>query len=68
MSETPAKAFLRPGKVLLLTFAGVLIYLLALVVFVPAGWLWHQASAYVALPPEVQVSQVSGRVLSLIHI
>ncbi|EDM45939.1 type II secretion system protein N [Marinobacter algicola] len=64
MSETPAKAFLRPGKVFLLTLAGVLIYLVALVVLVPAGWLWHQASGYVALPPEVQVSQVSGRVWS----
>lgn len=64
MSETPAKAFLRPGKLFLLTFAGVLIYLVALVVLVPAGWLWHQASAHVQLPPEVQVRQVSGRAWS----
>lgn len=61
MSETPAKAFLRPGKVFLLTLAGVLIYLVALVALVPAGWLWHQASAHIQLPPEVQVRQVSGR-------
>lgn len=64
MSETPAKAFLRPGKVFLLTLAGVLIYLVALVVLVPAGWLWHQASAHVQLPPEVQVRQVSGKAWS----
>lgn len=61
MSETPAKAFLRPGKVFLLTLAGVLIYLLALVVLVPAGWLWQQASAHIELPPEIQVRQVSGK-------
>lgn len=64
MSETPAKAFLRPGKVFLLTLAGVLIYLVALVVLVPAGWLWHQASAHIQLPPEIQVRQVSGRAWS----
>lgn len=64
MSETPAKAFLRPGKVFLLTLAGVLIYLVALVVLVPAGWLWHQASAHVQLPPEIQVRQVSGKAWS----
>lgn len=61
MSETPAKAFLRPGKVFLLTLAGVLIYLVALVVLTPAGWLWQQASAHVQLPPEIQVRQVSGK-------
>ncbi|PXX91058.1 hypothetical protein DIT71_11210 [Marinobacter vulgaris] len=64
MTETPAKAFLRPGKVFLLTLVGVLVYLVALVVLVPAGWLWHQASAHVQLPPEVQVRQVSGKAWS----
>lgn len=64
MSETPAKAFLRPGKVFLLTLAGVLVYLAALVVLVPAGWLWQQASARMQLPPEVQVRQVSGKAWS----
>ena len=64
MSETPAKAFLRPGKIFLLTLAGVLIYLLALVVLVPAGWLWHQASAHIQLPPEIQIRQVSGKAWS----
>ncbi|NMT64760.1 type II secretion system protein N [Marinobacter orientalis] len=64
MSETQAKAFLRPGKVFLLTLAGVLVYLVALVVLVPAGWLWHQASAHIQLPPEIQVGQVSGKAWS----
>jgi general secretion pathway protein N len=64
MSETPAKAFLRPGKVFLLTLVGVLVYLVALVALVPAGWLWHQAEAYIQLPPEVQVRQVSGKAWS----
>lgn len=64
MSETPAKAFFRPGKLLLLILAGVLMYLLALVVLVPAGWLWQQASAHIQLPPEIQVRQVSGKAWS----
>lgn len=64
MSETPAKAFLRPGKIFLLTLAGVLIYLVALVALIPAGWLWHQASAHIQLPPEIQVRQVSGKAWS----
>lgn len=64
MNETPAKAFLRPGKIFLLTLAGVLIYLVALVVLVPAGWMWHQASAHIQLPPEIQVRQVAGKAWS----
>lgn len=44
----------------MLTLAGVLIYLIALVVFVPVGWLWQQARSYVPLPQEIQVQQVTG--------
>lgn len=61
MSESPTKAFLRPGKVFLLVLAGVLIYVGALVAMVPAGWLWQQAQGRVSLPPEVQVKQVTGK-------
>lgn len=61
MSESPVKAFLRPGKVFLLVLLGVLIYLGALVTLVPAGWLWQQAQGLVAMPSEVQVRQVTGR-------
>ncbi|MEX2473569.1 type II secretion system protein N [Marinobacter sp.] len=64
MTETAAKSFLRPGKICLLVLVGVLVYLVALVIWVPAGWLWHQASSYVVLPPQVQVQQVSGTVWS----
>lgn len=64
MTESASKAFLRPGKVFLLVLAGLLAYLVALVIWVPAGWVWHQASAYVTLPPQVQVRQVSGTVWS----
>lgn len=64
MTESTPKSFLRPGKVFLLVLAGVIIYLVALVILVPAGWLWHQASAHISLPPQVQVQQVSGTVWS----
>lgn len=60
MSESAAKSFLRPGKVFVLLLAGLLVYLVALIVWVPAGWIWHQASPYLTLPPQVQVQQVSG--------
>jgi len=62
MSDTESKPFLRPGKLFLLVLLGLFVYLGALIVFVPAGWVWHQASPYVALPPQVQVQQVAGRV------
>ena len=61
MSESPHKAFLRPGKVFLLTLAGVLIYIGALVYLVPAGWLWQQAKPHITLPPEIQVRQINGQ-------
>lgn len=60
MTESEPKAFLRPGKVFLLVLMGVFVYLLALVIWVPAGWLWHHASARITLPQQVQVRQVSG--------
>jgi len=61
MNEFPTKAFLRPGKVFLLALAGVLIYAGALVATVPAGWLWQQVQGQVALPPEIQVKQITGK-------
>jgi general secretion pathway protein N len=61
MTESPPKPFLRPGKLFLLTLAGVLIYLGALVTLVPAGWLWQQASGQVSLPPDVQIRQINGQ-------
>ncbi|MGM0767057.1 MAG: type II secretion system protein N [Pseudomonadota bacterium] len=62
MTDSEPKAFLRPGKVFLLVLAGVLVYLVALVIWVPAGWLWHHASSRITLPQQVQVRQVSGTV------
>ena len=61
MNDAEPKSFLRPGKVLLLLLLGALVYLLSLVFLVPAGWVWHQASAYLSLPPQVQVQQVAGK-------
>ncbi|MCM0612595.1 type II secretion system protein N [Marinobacter sediminum] len=62
MSDTETKSFLRPGKVILLVLLAALVYLTAVIVWVPAGWLWQQASARVNLPKQVQVQQVSGQV------
>jgi len=64
MTESAPKAFLRPGKVFLLVLAGVLVYLAALVIWVPAGWLWHKAAPHVSLPSQVDIRQVSGTVWS----
>ncbi|MBE0486751.1 type II secretion system protein N [Marinobacter sp.] len=61
MTESRPKPFLRPGKVLLLLALGLIVYGVVLVLWVPAGWVWHQASRYVQLPPQVEVRQVSGR-------
>ncbi len=62
MSDSETKSFIRPGKILLLVVLAALVYFAALVVWVPAGWLWQQVSGKVSLPPQVVVQQVSGRV------
>ncbi|MGO1500045.1 MAG: type II secretion system protein N [Marinobacter sp.] len=62
MSTAEPKSFLRPGKLALLVLLGLFVYLGTLIIFVPAGWVWHQVSPYVSLPPQVQVRQVAGRV------
>lgn len=61
MSDTETKSFFRPGKLLLLVLLGVLVYAVTLVILVPAGWVWQQASAQVRLPPQVKIQQVSGQ-------
>lgn len=60
MSETEAKPLIRPGKLVLLLIAGVLVYLVTLVLTVPIGWVWSQASDRVQLPPDIRVQQLSG--------
>ncbi|MDC0663848.1 type II secretion system protein N [Marinobacter sp. SS21] len=45
---------------MLLIFAGVVVYLCALLWLIPAGWLWQQVSGQVRLPPQVKVVSVSG--------
>jgi general secretion pathway protein N len=62
MSDAEPKSFVRPAKIFFLAALMVLVYLVAVIVLVPAGWLWHQASAYVPLPHQVRVQQVSGRI------
>ncbi|AZT84467.1 hypothetical protein EHN06_13490 [Marinobacter sp. NP-4(2019)] len=62
MSESATASFIRPGKVVLLLLIGLLVYGVALVIWIPAGWVWRQASPHITLPPQVQVQQVSGTV------
>lgn len=61
MTEPHSKPFFRPGKIVLLLLLGLLVYGVVLALWVPAGWVWHQASRHVQLPPQVDVQQVSGR-------
>ncbi|MCK7547038.1 type II secretion system protein N [Marinobacter koreensis] len=61
MSDAVTKSFFRPGKLALLILLGAFVYAAALVVFVPAGWVWQKASPHVRLPGQVQVRQVSGK-------
>ncbi|MEX0603761.1 MAG: type II secretion system protein N [Marinobacter sp.] len=61
MTDLSKPAFLRPGKVIWLGLAGLLVYLIALVFLLPAGWVWQWVSPQVNLPPQVQVNQVSGQ-------
>ena len=61
MSEPATKSFLRPGKLVLLGLLALLVYAVALLVWVPAGWVWQQVSGQVSLPEQVEVRQVSGR-------
>lgn len=61
MTDTPESSFLRPGKVVLLTLLGLLIYVVALVFWIPAGWVWHLTKDSVPLPPGIAVEQVSGQ-------
>ncbi|SFM42720.1 type II secretion system protein N [Marinobacter zhejiangensis] len=60
MTQTSQRSFLRPGKLVLIFVLGAIAYLAALVVWVPAGWLWQQAAGHVRLPPQVRVQAVSG--------
>lgn len=60
MSESPSKSFFGPGKFVLLLLLGLLVFGVMLVVRVPVGWVWHQLSDRVELPPQVQVRQMSG--------
>ncbi len=62
MSNAETKPFLRPGKLVLLVLLALVVYAVALLVWVPAGWAWQQVSDRISLPQQVQVRQVSGRV------
>lgn len=56
-----SKPFLGPAKVIWLALAGLLVYFVALVFLLPAGWAWQWLSPQVKLPPQVTINQVSGQ-------
>ena len=60
MTDIATKPFLRPGKVLLLLVLGLLVYVLTLLAWLPAGLVWQQLRSQTQLPPGVSVTQVSG--------
>jgi general secretion pathway protein N len=62
MSETEVKPLIRPGKLILLLLAGVLVYAVTLILTVPIGWVWSQMSNKVNLPPGVRVESLAGTV------
>lgn len=61
MADEPVKSFLRPGKLILLIFLGLLVYAGAVVATVPAGWVWYWAEKQFALPDAVRVEGVTGQ-------
>ena len=60
MTDSSNRSFIRPAKVILLVLLALLVYGVALVVWLPAGWVWARASSHVQLPSGVSVQQVSG--------
>ena len=60
MTDIATKAFIRPGKVILLLALGLLVYVLALLAWLPAGFVWQQLRPQIQLPPGVSITQVSG--------
>lgn len=64
MTDSPNPGFLRPAKVIWLALIGLLVYLITLVILLPAGWAWQWVSPHVTVPPQIKVNQVSGRLWS----
>ncbi|OEY65121.1 type II secretion system protein N [Marinobacter sp. X15-166B] len=60
MRNTRHSAFLRPGKLVLVLLLALLVYAVALLMWLPAGWLWTQARFQLMLPPQLEVQQVTG--------
>lgn len=53
-----------PLRLFLLVLLFVMTWLVALVVYLPAGWVWAQVAREVAVPDVVEVQQVGGTVWS----
>ncbi|MDX1589436.1 MAG: hypothetical protein R3296_10910 [Oleiphilaceae bacterium] len=52
---------LGPVRIVLLLLLLLLVWATSMVVYLPVGWVWHQASPHVPLPPQVRVEDVAGR-------
>jgi len=61
MSNSEKKSFFSTLKVGLLFLLALLVFGVAMAVWVPVGWLWQQMSPRIDLPPEITVNQVSGQ-------
>jgi len=64
MADISEKSFIRPGKVILLILLGLIVYVVAVVATIPAGWVWKQVSENVPLPDNVTVNSITGTVWS----
>lgn len=64
MTDSSPRPFIRPAKVILLVLLALVIYGVAVVAWVPAGWAWARASSHVELPPGIAVEQISGTLWS----
>lgn len=71
MTDSAERPFFRPLKVILLVLLAMVVYLMALVAWMPAGWIWSQVSGSATLPPGVEVQRVSGSLwqgAALVHV
>ncbi|TVP59287.1 MAG: hypothetical protein EA349_03315 [Halomonadaceae bacterium] len=62
-TSAPERRFrLGPLRIVLLTLLLIMVWAVSMVVFLPVGWAWQQASPYVTLPPQLRIDNVAGRV------
>lgn len=62
--DAPRRFRVGPVKGFLLVLLLVVTWMIALVVYLPAGWIWAQVSPRIDLPAQVEVGSVSGTLWS----